>query len=115
MINKSLYLYLKSPLNTLFGQNFAMKDFFKSLRVLIGREINSSPELAEKLKKIQDGLETCSDKMGIATKQTYFLMHDILDYSMLTKNSNKYVKQNIVFHLPQAIKEVVEILEEKSR
>ena len=53
--------------------------------------------------------------MGIATKQTYFLLHDILDYSMLTKNSSKYVKQNIVFHLPQAIKEVVEILEEKSR
>jgi hypothetical protein len=49
-------MYLKNPLNTLFGQNFAMKDFFKSFKILIGREINSSPELAEKLRKIQDGL-----------------------------------------------------------
>ena len=53
--------------------------------------------------------------MGTATKQTYFLLHDILDYSMLTNNSNKFVKQSIVFHLPNAIKEVTEILEEKSR
>jgi hypothetical protein len=52
MINKSLFTYLKSPLNTLFGQIFAIKDIYKSFKVLISREASSSPELAEKLRKI---------------------------------------------------------------
>ena len=50
IINKSLFQYLKSPLNSLFGQIFTMKEFYKNFQTVI--ESNSNPEQAKKLRKV---------------------------------------------------------------
>ena len=90
-----------------------MKEFFKSFKRVI-REMKQTPEVAARLKKIQEGLENCSGKMKNACKFIDFFVHDILDYTLLNKESRNFMKDKKVFDISQAIQEITEILEDKS-
>jgi hypothetical protein len=50
--------------------------------------------LKEKLDKIQIGLERCSTKMSSACKFIDFFVHDVLDYTILNKDSKNFIKNS---------------------
>ena len=112
MINAAVSHELRNPLNSLIGQVSAMKEFFRNFNSVL-KEMKEDPVVVEKLKQIQTGLEQCSGKMSSACKFIDFFVHDILDYTLLNKESNTFMKDNKTFEIPQAIKEIQEILDDK--
>jgi signal transduction histidine kinase len=90
-----------------------MKEYFKNFKKVI-KDIKDRPDVTEKLKKIQTGLEKCSGKMGSACLFIDFFVHDILDYTLLNKESKNFMKDSKTFDMPEAIKEITEILADKS-
>ena len=62
---------------------------------------------------IYDGLERCSDKMSSACKFIDFFVHDILDYTILNKDTVNFIKDYKNFDLNIAIDEIKQILEDK--
>jgi len=112
MINAAVSHELRNPLNSLIGQVSAMKEFFRNFNRVL-KEMKEDPVVVEKLKQIQTGLEQCSGKMSSACKFIDFFVHDILDYTLLNKESNTFMKDNKTFEIPQAIKEIQEILDDK--
>jgi hypothetical protein len=70
--------------------------------------------LKEKLEKIHLGLQKCSTKMSSACKFIDFFVHDVLDYTILNKDSKNFIKNSINFDINQAISEMLQILEDKT-
>jgi hypothetical protein len=57
----------------------------------------------EKLGKIHLGLEKCSTKMSSACKFIDFFVHDVLDYTILNKDSKNFIKNSSNFDINIAI------------
>ena len=89
-----------------------MKKFFKNFKRVL-KDIKETPEVKEKLKNIKIGLEKCSDKMSSACKFIDFFVHDILDYTLLNKESKNFMKDMKIFEAKAAVREITEILEDK--
>ena len=53
--------------------------------------------------------------MGSACKFIDFFVHDILDYTLLNKESRNFMKDKKTFDITMAIQEITEILEDKSK
>lgn len=53
--------------------------------------------------------------MSSACKFIDFFVHDILDYTLLNKDGKNFMKDKKVFDIKSAIREIMEILEDKSR
>ena len=51
--------------------------------------------------------------MGSATKFIDFFVHDILDYTLLNKDSKNFTKNFTIFNIKMAISEISETLEDK--
>lgn len=51
-----------------------------------------SKDLVDKLDDINEGIQTCGQKMFSATKFIDFFVHDILDYTILNKQAKNFVK-----------------------
>ena len=62
---------------------------------------------------IFNGLGVCCTKISSAGKFIDFFVHDILDYTVLSKDSHKFIKNMDVFNLKQSIRELLEMLEDK--
>jgi hypothetical protein len=60
-----------------------------------------------------EGVMSCSKKIMSATKFIDFFVHDILDYTILTKEGNNFVKNVTVFDIQDAINDLKDILEDK--
>jgi hypothetical protein len=73
------------------------------------------PKMNKFLLKIVSGVQSCSKKIMSATKFTDFFVHDILDYTIITKEGNNFVKNITVFDIKDAINELKDILEDKIR
>jgi signal transduction histidine kinase len=114
LINAAVSHELRNPLNSLIGQVESMEDFFLIFRSVIN-EIKESPAVIEKLSKIQKGLENCGNKMSSACKFIDFFVHDILDYTILNKESKNFIKDKKTFDISEAIKEITDILNDKSK
>ena len=65
------------------------------------------------LSKIFIGLKTCSKKMTYATKFLDYLVHDILDYTILNKEDKHFTKDIEKFNVTEAIDDLIEIQEYK--
>jgi signal transduction histidine kinase len=65
------------------------------------------------LQVICEGIMSCSKKIMSATKFTDFFVHDILDYTTITKEGNNFVKNVTVFDIQDAINDLKDILEDK--
>ena len=52
--------------------------------------------------------------MSSACKFIDFFVHDILDYSLLNKESKNFMKDNKTFDVTKAIQEITQILEDKT-
>ena len=112
MINAAVSHELRNPLNSLIGQVCAMKDFFNSFNHLI-KQMEPSV-LKDKLQSVYKGLNDCSFKMQSASKFIDFFVHDVLDYTILNKDSKNFIKNCSNFSISEAINEINHILEDKS-
>ena len=52
--------------------------------------------------------------MSSACKFVDFFVHDILDYTLLNKESKNFMKDKKTFDVSEAIKEITDILNDKS-
>ena len=64
--------------------------------------------------KVYDQIHNCGLKMSSATKFIDFFVHDILDYTMLNKNVNSFVKNISIFNIKDAVDEIVDTLADKA-
>jgi hypothetical protein len=53
--------------------------------------------------------------MASACKFIDFFVHDVLDYTILNKDSKNFIKNCSLFDINQAMKEMNDILEDKSQ
>ena len=113
MINAAVSHELRNPLNSLIGQVSAMKDFFKNFRAILKEIQQTDKSLAERLQAVHNGLEKCSKKMSSACTFIDFFVHDILDYTILNKDSKNFIKDCKNFSITRAIHEICHILEDK--
>ena len=51
--------------------------------------------------------------MGSATKFIDFFVHDILDYTILNKDTKNFTKNITLFNVRSAVEEIIESLEDK--
>ena len=114
MINAAVSHELRNPLNSLIGQVTAMKQHFKEFRKVIG-EMQGKVEdrLLDRLQGVHDGLHKCGQKMSTACQFIDFFVHDILDYTILNKDSRNFMKDCKSFYMSSAIQEIRAILEDK--
>jgi len=66
-----------------------------------------------KLEDIYESIKNCSKKMTSATKFIDFFVHDILDYTILNKDSSSFTKNIAVFNINDAVNEIVDSLDDK--
>ena len=59
------------------------------------------------------GLGVCCTKIRSAGKFIDFFVHDILDYTILSKDGIQFIKNMDVFNLKHSIQEIFEMLEDK--
>ena len=59
------------------------------------------------------GLRKCAKKIDGASKFIDYFVHDILDYTILSKDELGFIKQCTVFDINKAIEELLEIQEDK--
>jgi hypothetical protein len=65
------------------------------------------------MQTISLGIETCGSKIISATKFIDFFVHDILDYTLLNQDSNKFTKDITTFNVKECIEEIITIQEDK--
>ena len=65
------------------------------------------------MEEIYHQIDTCSKKMVSSTKFIDFFVHDILDYTILNKDSKNFTKNITVFNMKEAVDEIVESLNDK--
>ena len=68
--------------------------------------MNILEQISQKLSLICEGSEKNSDKMTCSAKFIDYFVHDILDYTVLTNDSQNFVKNNTVFDIRDAILEI---------
>ena len=93
-----------------------MKTHFKSFEIVINLLENDpsvSDEVIEKLEKIHDGLKGNAKKIFSAAKFVDYFVHDILDYTMLNKDSKNFVKDIKIQNIKESIQEIIDILQDK--
>ena len=52
--------------------------------------------------------------MASATKFVDFFVHDILDFSILSKEVDQFTKNITIFNIKEAVAEIIEILRDKT-
>lgn len=67
----------------------------------------------EKLKLINEGLQTNATKMTNSANLIDYFVHDLLDYTILSNNMENFLKDNHRFNISDCIYEVYEMLEDK--
>ena len=111
LINATISHELRNPLNSLVGQTDILMVFMNDLKQLI--TYVSDPDMKKLLLEIMGGVQSCSKKIMSATKFTDFFVHDILDYTIITKEGKNFVKNITVFDIQDTINELKDILEDK--
>lgn len=72
-------------------------------------ECKIDPSIKEALIHIYKSLLKSGKKITCASKFIDFFVHDILDYTLLSKDSNNFTKNFTVFNIHEAVKEIIEI------
>ena len=58
-------------------------------------------------------MNNCGKKLTSAAKFVDFFVHDILDYTILNKDSTNFKKQISVFDIKHAVNQIIEIQEDQ--
>lgn len=116
LINATVSHELRNPLTSLICQTTQMEHYFKGFKLLISSLKVGEIITEEKIKQfsiIYNGLEICKSKLVSAAKFIDFFVHDILDYTVLSKDYHKFIKNMEVFSLKMAIEEIIILVEDK--
>ena len=115
MINATVSHELRNPLNAIIDQKNIIADILAVLMAIIvslqGHKIYS--DLCKKLTKIHEKFDRVQTKITSATKFIDFFIHDMLDFAVLTKTDEGFIRQNSTFNVKIAIQEIIAILENK--
>jgi signal transduction histidine kinase len=117
LINAAVSHELRNPLNSLIGQIQSMENFFANFKYLnqqLMAEKVADPEIIRGFEKIFNGLKNCGRKMTSSSKFIDYFVHDILDFSILSKVGGKFTKDLRVQSIQDSIEEIIEILEDKA-
>ena len=120
LISAAVSHELRNPLNSLIGQIDAMEEYFKNftyLNMLLKNENipNGKLKKIEKgLEKVCEGLKTCGKKMTNSAKFIDYFVHDILDFSILTKVGSKFTKDLNIQSIKETVKQITLIQEDKA-
>ena len=116
LINAAISHELRNPLNSLVGQMNSMKSYFLNFSTILynlkkveGDQMISR-DLVDKLDDINEGIQTCGQKMFSATKFIDYFVHDILDYTILNKQAKNFKKNITVSDVRQEVSEILEIM-----
>lgn len=71
-------------------------------------------DIQNKLVHVYENIYNCGKKMASATKFIDFFVHDILDYTILNKESSAFMKNITVFNIKDAVGEIVDTLADKA-
>ena len=109
LMNATVSHELRNPLNALVSGIENMESYFDNLRQLLKyleSNDNVSTVIFEKLKLICEGLEINSNKMTSSAKFIDYFIHDVLDYTVLSNESAKFIKIMTKFDIREAIEEI---------
>ena len=65
------------------------------------------------LRKIYEKITKCGDKMVSATKFLDFFVHDMLDYTILNKDDQNFIKNITVANIKVVLNELLEMMIDK--
>ena len=65
------------------------------------------------MKRVYSGIHENFDKMTFACKFIDFFVHDLLDYTILNKDSRNFIKICRSFDVKKAMREILDILDDK--
>ena len=111
LINAAVSHELRNPLNSLTGQITSMLEFFTDFNNILN--YIEDFDIQSKLRKIYENIYNCGKKMASATKFIDFFVHDILDYTILNKDKDGFIKNITVFNIKEAVDEIVDTLADK--
>ena len=69
----------------------------------------SIDEILERVKKISECINVSSSKLSQSVKFIDYFVHDILDFSILRKDDEKFVKDITIFDIESSVQEILEI------
>lgn len=119
MVNAVVSHELRNPLNALLGQIVQIQMVFEALQSLIAMlqanpsQVFAVNEVLPKLKSIYSSLKECICKIQQSAKFIDYFAHDILDYSILHKDSTRFRKQMQVFDIRKAVTEIMDLQNDK--
>ena len=85
-----------------------MRTYLKTLKKFV-EEVPLEAKFLNILKNIHMGMNICGNKIISATKFIDYFVHDILDYTMINKDSTKFIKDNSVFDIRSCVDEILTI------
>ena len=112
MINAAVSHELRNPLNSLVSHMSVMMSYFYHFNQIIDQIVDI--DLKMKLTEIYNSIYTSGKKMASSTKFIDFFVHDILDYTILNKNSKTFTKNISIFNVEESIKEIIDSLSDKT-
>ena len=108
---------LRNPLSSLLAGIDLMNSYISNLKYLIECLDNVDEDIIRdsksKIKKVLLNLEINSNKMNSSSKFIDYFVHDLLDYTVLSNDSQNFIKQNSEFSLNESIEEIVSIMNDK--
>lgn len=122
MANAMVSHELRNPLNSLLNQLDYAKTLRQQLKALIlklghskssGAATIQIDDILPRLRSIEQNICQCFLKIQNSGKFIKFFVHDILDFSILKQDGDKFVKNIAVFDIRDSIQEILEIQEDK--
>jgi CheY-like chemotaxis protein len=116
MINATVSHEIRNPLSSMIGQIYIMNNLLSQLAHAISLFQDVVPahrKVILQIKEIWQQLQVCGGKIKSAASFIDFFSHDILDYTMLNQKTINFVKNMANFDIRVAIREIIEILEDK--
>jgi signal transduction histidine kinase len=117
MINATVSHELRNPLNALISQVCMLNIFLNNFKVLLqtlkSQRNENKSELIEQFESLMSRFSECCIRIDSAAKLIDFFVHDILDYTILNKKAENFMKNNSIFEVRKAVDEILMILEDK--
>ena len=112
LINATLSHELRNPLSALLNSREQIIDILGALKETI-EELKSEIKSTNKIQLIYNDLEQCTNKMFTASKFIDYFVNDMLDYSVLNRDSESFNTNIGTFDIRNAIEEMIDVQQDK--
>ena len=116
LISATMSHELRNPLNSLIAQITLLEnclDTFKQLINMVRDGEFRDSDLVDKFTDLYSDTEKASKQILTPTKFIDYFIHDVLDYTVLKKNKDKFIKNLAVFKVQEVFEEVMKIMKDK--